>query len=109
LTHRVAQCLEQGRAKGLCHENVASLYDDLMDMHSRCNYLDTHIWNCDESGAQVGWNGRGRILARRGIWSMHSITSYEKKWLFVLSCINILGSSIPNFYILKDKSFRHKI
>ena len=62
----MAQGLEQGRAKGLCLENVASLYDDLMNIHSRCNYLDTHICDCDESRAQVGWNGRGRILARRG-------------------------------------------
>lgn len=78
-----------------------------MDMYCRCNYLDTYIWNCDESGVLVGRNGRGRILARRGIWSMHTTTPYEKEWLFVLSCINILGSSIPGLYILEGRSFSH--
>ena len=43
LTLTVMHGLEQGRAKGLCLKNVASLYDNLLDMYSRHNYLDTHI------------------------------------------------------------------
>jgi len=38
---------------------------------------------------------------------MHSIIPNEHKWLFVLSCINVEGDSIPNFYILKGKQFGH--
>lgn len=30
-----------------------------------------------------------------------------REWLLVLSCINALGSSNPNFYISKGRSFRH--
>jgi hypothetical protein len=54
--------LEQGRAKGLCPKNVASLYDNLLDMYSRHNYLDTHIWNRDESRAQAAWNARAAFI-----------------------------------------------
>ena len=67
LTLRVAQGLEQSKAKGLCPENVASLYDNFLDMYTRHKYPTTHIWNCDESGAQAGRNGRGCVLAKRGI------------------------------------------
>lgn len=66
------QGLEQGRVKGLCPENVAPLYDNLHDMYSRHNYSNTHVWNCDESGPQIGWNGSGHMLSKKGIWSMHT-------------------------------------
>jgi len=65
LTLRVAQGLEQSRAKGLCPENVASLYDNLQDMYTRHKYPETHIWNCDESGAQAGRNGEGVFWLKR--------------------------------------------
>ena len=65
LTLRIAQGLEQSRAKGLCPENVASLYDNLQDMYSRHKYPETHIWNCDESGAQTGRKGGGHVLTKR--------------------------------------------
>jgi hypothetical protein len=87
-------------------ENIASLCDNLLDMYTIHKHPVTHIWNCDESGAQAGRNGRGRILAKRGIRSMHTVTPDEREWLSILSCINASGSSIPNFYIFKGRSFR---
>ena len=59
MTLRMAYGLEQGRAKGLCPKNVASLYDNLSDVYSIHNNLDSHKWNIDEFGAQVGWNREG--------------------------------------------------
>ena len=56
LTLRVAHGLEQGRAKGLCPKNIASLCGNLLGMYSRHNYLDIHIWNRDESGAKAERN-----------------------------------------------------
>ena len=106
LTLRVAQGLEHCRAKGLCPENEVSLYDNLLDMYTRHKYPDTHIRNCDESGAQAGRNGGGRVLAKRGIRFVHTVTQDEREWLSILSCINASGSSIPNFYIFKGRSFR---
>ena len=106
LTLRVAQGLEQCRAKGLCLVNVASLYDNLLDTYTRHKYPATHIWNCDESGAQAVRNGGGHVLAKRGIRSVHTITPDEREWLFVWSCINASGSSILNFYIFKGRSSR---
>ena len=43
MTLRVAEELEQCGAKGLCLENVASLYDNLLDMYIRHKCPDTHI------------------------------------------------------------------
>lgn len=37
---------------------------------------------------------------------MHSIVLEEHKWLFVLSCINVIGIMFPNFYIFKGKRFK---
>lgn len=50
---------------------------------------------------------QGPHFGKEGVWSVHTITPYEKEWLFVLSCINASSSSIPNFYIFKGMSFRH--
>jgi len=33
--------------------------------------------------------------------------SKEREWLSILSYINAHGDSIPNFYFLKGKQFRH--
>ena len=75
LTLKVAQGLEQCRAKGLCPKNVASLYDNLLDMYTRHKYPDTHIWNYDESGAQARRNGGERVLAKRGMWDPTNTSS----------------------------------
>ena len=75
-------------------------------MYTRHKYPDTHIWNCDESEVQAGRNGGGRVLAKKWIRSVHTVTPDEREWLSVLSCINASGTSIPNFYIFEGRSFR---
>jgi hypothetical protein len=69
-------------------------------------YEASHIWNCDESGAQAGRNGGGRVLARTGAHSIHSIISKEREWLSVLVCVNAAGYHIPSFYIFRGKTFQ---
>jgi hypothetical protein len=70
------------------------------------DYEPSHIWNCDESGAQAGRNGGGRVLAKRGVRSVHSIIPKEREWLSVLVCVNAAGFHIPSFYIFRGKSFQ---
>jgi hypothetical protein len=55
----------------------------------------------------VGRNGSGRVLAKTGVWSMHSIIPKEREWLSVLVRINAAGYHIPSFYIFGDKTFQH--
>ena len=54
LTIRAAQTLETARAKSLCPENVATLYNNLEELCRLHHYPPHRIWNCDESGAQAG-------------------------------------------------------
>jgi hypothetical protein len=102
---RMSQGLDSGRARGLCPENVSSFYENLEVMLAR-GYEASHIWNCDESGAQAGRNGGGRVLAKTGARSVHSIIPKEREWLSVLVCVNAASFHIPNFYIFRGKSFQ---
>jgi hypothetical protein len=102
---RMSQGLDAGRARGLCPSHVATFYDNMELMLTR-GYEASHIWNCDESGAQAGRNGGGRVLAKTGTRSVHSIIPKEREWLSVLVCINAAGYHIPSFYIFRGKSFQ---
>jgi hypothetical protein len=63
---RMSQGLDFGRARGLCPSHVATFYDNLELMLGQ-GYEASYIWNCDESGAQAGQNGGGRVLAKTGV------------------------------------------
>ena len=76
-------------------------------MYSRHNYPNTHMWNNDESKAQIGRNGGAHVLTRRGIRSMHIVMPHKRKKLSILFCINALVFSIPNFNIFKGRLLRN--
>jgi hypothetical protein len=101
----MSQGLDSGRVKGLCSSGVATFYENLELMFSR-GYEPQYIWNCDELGAQAGWNGGGRVLARTGARSIHSIIPKEWEWLSVLVCVNVASFHIPSFYIFRGNSFQ---
>ena len=106
LTRRQAQGLEISRAKGLCAENVASFYTNLEELYQKYQYLADHIWNCDESGAQAGRSGGGRLWTKKGTRSVHTLLPNEREWLTVLTCINATDLHIPGFYIFRGKRIR---
>ena len=106
LTLRVSQALESSRARGLCAENVRSLYENLQHLYSLHQYSPDRIWNCDESGAQAGKNGGAIVIARKAAQRVHSIVPNQREWLSVLVCINAAGTSIPSFYIFHGRRFR---
>jgi hypothetical protein len=103
---RSAQTLEMAQARSLCPENVASFYHNLQEAYTEHRYDAFHIWNADESGAQVGRSGGGRVLAKTGARSIHIITPNEREHISVLSCINAAGDSIPNYYVFKGKQYQ---
>jgi hypothetical protein len=39
------------------------------------------------------------VLAKIGARNVHQVLLDECEWLTVLTCINAVGESIPNFYI----------
>ena len=106
LALRQSQGLDVARAKGLCPTNVSTFYANLQELYEKHDYPPERIWNCDESGAQAGRNGGGRVWAKRGSRSVHSVIPNEHEWLTVLTCINAAGESVPGFYIFKGKRIK---
>ena len=102
---RKSQPLEVARARGLCQTTVATLYENMENLYNTFKCPPSHIWNCDESGVQVGRSGGATVLARVGSKSVHTIELDQREHLLVLSCINADGGKIPNFYILKGTYF----
>ena len=105
LVNRHSQGLEVARACALNPTTPEILYSKLEFLYSSYKYPPAHIWNCDESGVQVGHSGGGTVFAKRGSRSVHSIELNQKEHLSVLSCVNADGGSISNFYILKGSYF----
>jgi hypothetical protein len=58
------------------------------------------------TSAQVGRNGGGRVLAKTGMRSVHSVIPKEQEWLSLLVCVNAAVYHIPSFYIFRGKSFQ---
>ena len=101
-----SQGLDVARAKGLCPANVSTFYRNLEELYEKHQYPPQHIWNYDESGAQAGRNGGGQVWAKRGSRYVHIVVPNEHEWLTVLTYINVVGQSIPGFYIFKSKRIR---
>ena len=68
-------------------------------------YNQSYIWNCDESGVQARRSDGPIFLTKRGSRCVHSIEPDQREHLSVLSCINVDGGYIPNFYIVKGTYF----
>ena len=69
-------------------------------------YVPDHIWNSDESRAQAGKSRNGTVFVHRGAKNIHTIIPNEWEWLSMLSCINVAGKKVPNFYIFKGIRMR---
>ena len=57
----------------------------------------------DETRCNASINGLAKVLARKGVRSVHAQISNEREWLSVLTSINAAGSYIPHFFIFKGK------
>ena len=106
LTLRNSEGLEFSRTRGLCPENERSFYNNLKQLYSKENYPPERIWNSDETGAQVGRNGGGRVWAQKGSRSVHKVLPNEREWITNLTCVNAAGDHIPGFYIFRGKRLR---
>ena len=101
LVLRQAQGLELNRAKNLCSSMIEVFYENLENLYNKHHYQPSEIWNVDESGANAGKNGVGRVFVAKGTRSVHSMIPNEREWLSVLVAINANRDTISNFYIFK--------
>ena len=106
LTLLLSKGLEFSRARGLCPENVRSFYSNLEHLYNKENYPAERIWNSDETGAQAGRNGGGRVWAKKGSRSVHKVLPNEREWITNLTYVNAVGEHIPRFYIFRGKRLR---
>ena len=102
---RKSQGLEVNRARALCPTVAKTFYSNLEELYMRFHYLGNHIWNYDKRGVHARRSGGTTKLAKWGSRSMHSIEPDQREHLSILSCINVDGGYIPNFYILKRTYF----
>ena len=106
LTLRLSEGLEFSWARGLCPKNVRSFYSNLEHLYNKENYPAERIWNSDETSAQAGRNGGGRVWARKGSRSVHKVLPNEREWITNLTCVNAASEHIPGFYIFRGKRLR---
>jgi hypothetical protein len=85
---------------------VDTLYQNLTELYGEYQYAADHIWNSDETGAQASKSIDGRVFAHRGAKNVHSVIPNECECMSVLSCINVVGEKVPNFYIFKGMRMR---
>jgi hypothetical protein len=73
INSRKSEGLEMGRTCDLCPSSVATLYSNLEELYNSSKYPPSHIWNCDETGVQIGRSGGATVLAKMGNRSVHSV------------------------------------
>ena len=103
LVMRVPQGLEIARAKAMNPTTVHGFHSNLLQLYNKYAYNAFHIWNVDENGCNASKSGLGKVLARKGIQSVHAQIPNERKWLSVLTFIDVAGIFIPYFFIFKGK------
>ena len=69
------------------------------------NYPLGHIWNFNKSRVEARRSSGTIVLAKQDSRSVHSIETNQWEHLSILSCINVVGGCIPNFYILRGTYF----
>jgi hypothetical protein len=102
----MAQQLKLSITKSLCAKNVASFYTNLKELYKKHEYVPSHVWNCDASGALARCIGGGRVLAKRNVKNVHTVIPNAREWLFVLLFVNASHTHILNLYIFKGKKMR---
>ena len=103
LVMRMPQGLEVARAKAMISIICHGFYKNLLRLYNKFAYPPSNIWNVDESGCNASKSGLNKVLARKGVRSVYAQISNERKWLSILTSINVARWSILHFYIFKEK------
>jgi hypothetical protein len=86
---------------------VQSFYENLNELYTLHMCPPEHsLWNCDETGTQVGRTSGGIVFACRDARHVYTIVPDQREWFSVLVYMNAVGFAIPLFYVFKGKRFR---
>jgi len=72
-------------------------------IYNKHNYVKNHIWNSDETCIQAGKQSGARVLVKRGSHQVYNIIPKSKEWLIINYVVNVLGITLPRFYIFRRK------
>ena len=93
------------RALGLNRESATFFYNLLEQIYSAHDFQPSHIWNSDETGVSAkGGNTSIKVIAKKGSKSVRHTIADDREWMSIMTCVNAVGSSIPNLYIFKKKT-----
>lgn len=103
LTLCVIEELQMGRARGLCLECKCFTPTIQRCMGSTISSISNMECRRILCSSVLKWGSI--VFASHGVRQVHTTIPYEWEHLLMLSCINVVGESIPNLNIIKGKQF----
>ena len=93
-------CVCNTKVCALCPTSAETLNSNLQFFYTSYNYHASHIWNCDESGVQVGQSGGATVLAKLDSRSATQL-SLIKESIRVFSLVSMLMDDLFSTSIFK--------
>ena len=102
---RKAESLSYGRLMRFNKEIVLDFFNLLKEVYDKMSLQPENIYNVDETGLQLTFDGKEKVLAAKGSKRVHKATHGEKgETVTVVACTNAAGTNwLPPMILYKGK------